>query len=305
MRDVTDKPESRRTAVAESAVRFPPEFTPLVRDGTADKGDILPVARVAGILAAKRCHELIPLCHPLPLTHVGVSFEIGDGVLAVRAVVRTVSPTGVEMEALTAVSVAALTAYDMLKPHTTDLTIGPTRLVDKRGGKSDPDAAPPAGVRARVLVLSDSVSSGTSEDRSGPAVREELTGHGVAVTGIDVIADDREAIERRVREIVDSGSEQLDVAVGGTGCGPRDVTADAIRPLLDRELPGVAETMRAFGQRRVRTSMLSRSVAGFSGGTLVVTLPGSVGGAVESCRALLPALLHAFHVSRGGGHGVA
>ena len=138
MVDVSAKDETRRVAVAESFIAMAPATLETIRKGDAKKGDVLGVARIAGIMAAKRTHELIPLCHPLLLSKVEVTFE-EDAALPgyrVEATVALNGRTGVEMEALTAASVAALTVYDMAKAVDKAMQIGPTRLVSKRGGKS-------------------------------------------------------------------------------------------------------------------------------------------------------------------------
>jgi cyclic pyranopterin phosphate synthase len=138
MVDVSAKAETAREAVAHAVVRMAPRTLRLVRAGNAPKGDVLGVARTAGILAAKRTHELIPLCHPLRITGVDITFEddVRRGELTVRARVSTVDKTGVEMEALTAVSVAALAVYDMVKAVEKGVTIARVQLLEKSGGKS-------------------------------------------------------------------------------------------------------------------------------------------------------------------------
>ncbi|MFN7003360.1 MAG: cyclic pyranopterin monophosphate synthase MoaC [Roseinatronobacter sp.] len=138
MVDVSQKSHTARVAIAESAVQMLPETLALITEGRAKKGDVLGVARLAGIMGAKRCADLIPLCHPLPITKVAVDL-IPDAALPgvrIRAEVRTTGQTGVEMEALTAASVAALTVYDMLKAAEKSMTITATRVVLKDGGKS-------------------------------------------------------------------------------------------------------------------------------------------------------------------------
>jgi cyclic pyranopterin phosphate synthase len=129
MVDVGDKPQSRRRAVARGSVRMAPETARRLRE--LPKGDALAVAQVAGIMAAKRTSELIPLCHPLPLTHVDVSLEVGDAGVEITATAETTAQTGVEMEALTAVSVAALTVYDMAKAIDAEMTVSDVSLVEK------------------------------------------------------------------------------------------------------------------------------------------------------------------------------
>ena len=138
MVDVGAKPDTERVAVAKGEVAMKPETLRLIAEGGVPKGDVLAVAQVAGILAAKRVPELIPLCHPLLLTHVDVAFEVDDAGsrIEITATARTRGQTGAEMEALTAVSVAALTIYDMAKAVEKGMRIGNIRLVRKAGGKS-------------------------------------------------------------------------------------------------------------------------------------------------------------------------
>lgn len=137
MVDVTEKGDTDRTAVASGLITMAPATLELIQSDGLPKGDVLAVARVAGIMSAKRTSELIPMCHPLPLTAVSVDFKIdGPGRLAVIASARTTGKTGVEMEALTAVSVAALTVYDMCKAVDRGMTIGDVRLLEKAGGRS-------------------------------------------------------------------------------------------------------------------------------------------------------------------------
>jgi cyclic pyranopterin monophosphate synthase len=136
MVDTSEKPDTARRAIASARVVMSPETMAAIRDSRAPKGDPLEAARLAGIMAAKRTAELIPLCHPLPLTHVDVRAELQDSGVYLEAEVATRAQTGVEMEALTAVSVAALTVYDMCKALDKSMTITEVRLELKSGGKS-------------------------------------------------------------------------------------------------------------------------------------------------------------------------
>jgi len=136
MVDVGDKPATARTAVATGFVAMQPATLRLIRSGRVAKGDPIQTARVAGIMAAKRTSDLIPLCHPIALTHCDVQCRARRAGYAIEAVARTVGPTGVEMEALTAVAAAALTLYDMVKAVDRGVVIGDIRLVEKSGGRS-------------------------------------------------------------------------------------------------------------------------------------------------------------------------
>jgi molybdenum cofactor synthesis domain-containing protein len=158
--------------------------------------------------------------------------------------------------------IAALTALDMLKPLDTGLEITETRVLEKSGGKSLKRA--PAGLRAAVIVCSDSVHAGTAQDRSGAAIAERLRALGCAHVSMDVVPDEPERIQTRARAWI---AEQADLVLltGGTGLSPRDRTPESIAPLLDREIPGIMEAARAYGQERTPLAMLSRGVAGFAG----------------------------------------
>lgn len=136
MVDVSAKPETARTATARVTVLMQPETRRLVADGAAEKGDVLGVARLAGIMGAKRTADLIPLCHPLPITAVTLDLALAEAGVEITATVRTAGRTGVEMEALTAASVAALTVYDMLKAVDRAMRVEGLRVVHKDGGKS-------------------------------------------------------------------------------------------------------------------------------------------------------------------------
>ena len=138
MKNVGMKPESYRVATASSELLAPAHCLQLLADGNTEKGDALKTARIAGILAAKRTDELIPLCHPLPIYRADVDFELLVDRVVIRATVETIGPTGVEMEALTAASIAALTIYDMLKAVDKSMVISQIHLEEKSGGKSGP-----------------------------------------------------------------------------------------------------------------------------------------------------------------------
>ena len=138
MVDVGDKPDTERLAIAKGEVLMKKETLDLIRAGGMKKGDVLTVAQIAGIAAAKRTSDLIPLCHPLPITHIEVTLVLDDAIpgVGITVTVKTTGKTGVEMEALTAVSVAALTVYDMTKAAEKTMKIQNIRLVEKHGGRS-------------------------------------------------------------------------------------------------------------------------------------------------------------------------
>lgn len=300
MKPVTDKITTKRRAVASAVLRCAPATVERVRSNDLPKKDAVVVARVAAVEAAKRTPQIIPYCHPIPVDAVHIDIRLHEDHITIDTTVEAIWKTGVEMEALTAASVAALTLYDMLKAVDTSMTIEAVHLEKKRGGKSDFTDRPPEGYRAAVIVTSDGTFAGTREDRSGRVIAERLAQFGLDPQ-YDVLPDEQEQIESRLRALCSEGYD-LVLTTGGTGLGPRDVTVESAARVVERTAPGIVEAARAYGQSRTPYAMLSRGVAGVCGRTLIVTLPGSSRGAAESCDALLPALFHAWPMVRGGGH---
>lgn len=302
MIDVSPKFNTLRYALAEGFLEGRPETLARIFAKTVPKGDVAEVARVAGILAAKRTSDWIVFCHPIPLDWVEVSLAPDQERVRVTAEVRSVWKTGVEMEAITAVSAALLNAYDMLKPLDDSLSFGGIRVVKKKGGKSDFRDQPDPSLTVAVLVISDSTFSGKRQDKSGRVIKAFLEQKGIAVTVYEVLPDDRALISKRLEELVDKEGMRLVFTTGGTGLGPKDLTPEATRAVIDKEVPGIAEAIRKHGKERTPYAMLSRELVGVRGKSLIVTLPGSSKGAEESMEALFPGLLHAFPMMDGGGH---
>jgi cyclic pyranopterin phosphate synthase len=311
MVDVGDKPVTARRAVAAATVRMRPEVLATLLDAGGPKGDAFIVARLAGIAAAKRTAELIPLCHPLPLDLVEVELtpDREAGTVSIRAEAAATARTGVEMEALTAASVAALTLYDMAKALQRDIVVERIELLAKEGGRSGAwsrdvgHTAPAAATHEAVVVtVSTRTAAGEREDASGPALVTALAAAGWQVAPDPVVVpDDEGLIAATLAGLADSG-HRLIVTTGGTGLTPTDVTPAATRRLIEREVPGLAELMRAAGLASTPLAALSRGVVGARGTTLIANLPGSPSGATESFGALLPILRHALEQLAGGDH---
>lgn len=264
------------------------------------KKDALVIARAAGVMAAKKTHELIPYCHPIPIDFVEIEFEVSEKKVVITASVEAIWKTGVEMEALTAVSVAALTLYDMLKPIDKNMEIISTKLLEKTGGKSNFVEKIPKDFKAAVIVTSDGTAKGIREDKSGKIILERLKKLGIA-SEYFILPDEKNLITGKLNELCGK-KIHLIVSTGGTGLGPRDVTVEATREVIEREIPGIMEAARAFGQCRTPYSMLSRGLAGQKGNTIIVNLPGSSKGVEESLDAVFPAVLHAYKMMKGLGH---
>lgn len=302
MIDVSHKSETLREASAEARVKMAKNTVLAVKEDRVPKGNVLEIARAAAVLAAKKTPELIPFCHPLPIDFVGVDYIIHENEIIIKTKVKSIWKTGVEMEALTAASVAALTIYDMVKPLDKEVVIEKIFLLEKKGGKSDFSNEFSTPVKAGILVISDSTFKGEREDNSGIIIREKLKEHSVVIEEYVILPDDIEAISQEIVRLCDDRQLDIIISTGGTGLGPRDLTFEATAKILDRTIPGMAEALRIHGNKRTPYAMLSRSLAGVRGKTIIVNLPGSSRGASESMDALFPGILHGLKMVWGGGH---
>lgn len=300
MKSITDKTTTLRKAMAVSAVLAKPEAIERLKANDVPKKDILIVARVAGVMAAKKTPDFIPYCHPIPIDSVAIDFEVLADRIIVTASVEAIWKTGVEMEALTAASAAALTIYDMLKPIDKDMEIVSTKLSEKKGGKSDFTEKFPKDFKAAVIVTSDGTSKGIRQDQSGKIIKERLESFGIKPS-YTILPDDKDQIAALMKKLCGEGT-LLILSTGGTGLGPRDVTVEATKEVIDREIPGIMEAARAYGQERTPYSMLSRGLAGQKGNTIIINLPGSSKGVEESLNAIFPAVLHSYKMMKGLGH---
>ncbi|MBK8224082.1 MAG: bifunctional molybdenum cofactor biosynthesis protein MoaC/MoaB [Candidatus Obscuribacter sp.] len=303
MRDVSQKVSTLRTAMAKAILRVSPDTIEQIKKGTLPKGNPLEVARVAAVQAAKNTSQIIPYCHPLPIDYVGVEFHLDEDFIEIETTVKAIYKTGVEMEALTAASVAALTIYDMAKMVDDLMQIESVTLMSKTGGKSDYQADSAGATRkAAVLTLSDSISRNKGEDVSGKILLAALEEQGFQVIEYAVLPDDESEIVPAVRRICDELKADLLLTTGGTGLSPRDNTPEALKRLIERELPGISEALRAYGQERNSFSMLSRGLAGLRDKTIIVALPGSPSAAQDGVKVLFPVVNHAFKMLAGQGH---
>ena len=304
MNNITHKVSSLRKAIATATVTVSKQETiDAINNKMVPKGDVFEFSRAAGLLAIKKTSDVIPDCHPLPIEFASIKHTIEGLAITISVEVHTIYKTGVEVEAMHGASVTALTMYDMLKPIDKSVEISSIKLLNKKGGKSDFKDRPIQTIRCAVIVCSDSIAEGSKHDAAGKAIIEKLQEFKIETELYTVIPDEFETIQTKVKELATDGYH-LVLFCGGTGLSPRDVTPDAISPLLDRSIPGVMEAARNYGQERTPYAMLSRGVAGFLGSTLILTLPGSTRGAVETMDALFPYILHVFRVAEGARHDV-
>ena len=299
MVDVTDKVSTVRMAKAEGKISMLPGTIMAIQDDALPKGNVLTTAKIAGVQAAKKTAELIPMCHQLNLSFVDIEFDVQTESIVIKSIVKTKEATGVEMEALTAVSVTALTIYDMCKAVDKTMVISSINLVDKLGGKSDyaTEYRPQVG----VITISDSVSSGKSEDKSGPLLISGFSDSGCSVEHKKVLPDGSDELMPTIQNWIEEGVELI-ITTGGTGLGPRDLTIETLEEIFNSKLPGIEQALHAYGRGKVKTAMLSRLTAGVVKGAIVICLPGSPGAAKDALNVLIPTIFHSFHMMKGEKH---
>jgi len=316
MRDITHKQITLRTAKAIGVIFCTAQTIHRIQNNELPKGNLFDVARAAGFLGAKLTPQLLPHCHPVQIDGMDISFEFLDHAkhsgffaeetfqrkgIVILGDAKSIGRTGIEMEMLTAVSVAALEIYDMLKPVDKELEIGHIKLLQKRGGKSDRERYFDERFSCAVLVCSDSAAAGERQDKSGIIISDMLKEVNADVISYKIFPDDKTLIQQQIQVWVEADVNFI-FTTGGTGFGPRDNTVEAVEEILERHADGITEAMRAYGQMRTQLAMMSRGVAGSIARTLIVTLPGSVNGARESLEAILPAVFHARKMMLGDGH---
>lgn len=271
MVDVSEKEVTSRVAVASGKIRVNAKVMEAVKKGTSKKGDVLGVARVAGIMAVKQTANLIPMCHTLLISKCEIAYEISEDTLEIlaRCTVKVEGKTGVEMEALTGVSVTLLTIYDMCKAIDRTMELSEIHLEEKKGGKS------------------------------GPYIKKVVENAGFEVKVMKVLPDDRRILGEVMKRLADSNIVDLIITTGGTGFSESDVTPEATLDIVERQVPGIPEAMRAYSMQFTKRAMLSRAAAGIRKQTLIVNFPGSPKSLKESLEYILPELIHGVEILQG------
>jgi molybdenum cofactor biosynthesis protein MoaC len=302
MVDITFKNTTLRTATAQAIVKVSQQETlTAIENDTVPKGNVFAMSKAAGLLGVKKTPYILPDCHPLPIEFSGVEYEVNELEIKVLFTVKTIYKTGVEVEAMHGASVVALNMYDMLKPIDKGIEIHHIKLLEKKGGKSDYKDRFRKDLTAAVIVCSDTISAGHKEDKAGKAIIKKLEECDVKIADYTIIPDEIDSIQEQALK---HQADNIDLVIftGGTGLSARDVTPEALLPLLDRRIPGIEESIRNYGQSRMPYAMLSRSLAGTIKNTLVLALPGSTNGAKESMDAIFPSVLHVFKILKGARH---
>ncbi|MFC4722060.1 bifunctional molybdenum cofactor biosynthesis protein MoaC/MoaB [Geojedonia litorea] len=302
MVDITNKSNTLRVATAQAIVKVSKaETIKAIEQDTVPKGNVFAMSKAAGLLGIKKTPDLLPDCHPIPIEFAGIDYDIDGLEITITCTIKTIYKTGVEVEAMHGASVVALNMYDMLKPIDKGVEIHHIKLLKKKGGKTDFKSRYREQLTAAVVVCSDTISKGQKEDLAGKAIIEKLKASDVSISDYIIIPDEKETIQNKVKHYESEGIDLI-IFTGGTGLSMRDVTPEALDELIERKIPGIEEAIRSYGQNRTPYAMLSRSVAGTIGNSLVLALPGSTNGAKESMDAIFPSILHVFGILKGERH---
>jgi len=302
--NITHKSNTLRIAIAQAIVKVSKQETvDAIKNDEVPKGNVFEMSKAAGLLGVKKTPDLLPDCHPMPIEFTDIRYEIKGLEIYIEVEVHTIYKTGVEVEAMHGASIVALNMYDMLKPIDKGIEISSIKLLIKKGGKSDfkDKFLDRRDLKAAVIVCSDTIAAGQKEDKSGKAIISVLEQSNIEIKAYDIIPDEADEIENKLNHYESEGFDLI-IYTGGTGLSSRDVTPETLELLLDRRIPGIEEKIRSYGQNRTPYAMLSRSVAGVIGSTLVLALPGSTNGAKESMEAIFPEVLHVFAILKGAKH---
>jgi len=317
MIDISNKKATFRQAEAIGNIELSSKAFNSIIQKTNPKGEVLVFAEIAGINGVKNCSSLLPLCHPIPIENIQISYEMEkrNSKIKVTCSVSTNSKTGVEMEALAGVQAALLCIYDMSKIIDPVITIGTVRLNRKLGGKKGEWKHPEykktvdkksnsiannfLGFKVAVITLSDRASKGIYKDRSGPALVKLIRDMKGTCNDPIVIPDDSELLKDNIYKLIKNENPDLIITTGGTGISPRDITPETLLNIFDREIRGIGELLRTHGSQYTPLSWASRAVGGLVGKTIIVALPGSEAAVREGFESLQTLLPHLLKIANG------
>ena len=319
MINVGQKSPTERICLATGKLLAQPSTLRLIQSGTLPKGNALPLAEAAGIIAVKKTSEILPLCHPLPIDAAQIQFQFEEDGVRVFCEVSAHAKTGVEMEALNGVNAALLCIYDLTKGVDPALALSDIHLIEKRGGKSGLWRHPKAtqttplenakslinkelnGVHAEVITLSDRCFKGESIDQSGPFLMGFLSERGASAS-LTLIPDEATLLRSTLLMAIQDRNAKLILLTGGTGVGPRDITPETVASLNGKLIAGFGELIRSSGSKHTPLSYLSRAEAFILNQTLLICLPGSLKGAKESIEAIEHLIPHTLKIVTGARH---
>lgn len=298
MFDITKNIKLLHSAFAQARLRVSKQETiERITNKILYKEDVFEISRVAGLLGIKKASEVIPYAHPLPLEFASITHKIEGLDIIIETEVKSINRADVEVYAVYGASVVAINLYDMLKETDEEMEILSIKAIKRTETASPYPAEWIRLLRVAVMVCSDSIASGKKGDQAGKVINRKLENFNIVPCEYSILSDEITHIQEKVQAHCENNIDLI-ILSGGTGLSSRDRMPEALRPLLEREIPGIAEAVRSYGQELTPYSMFSRSLAGLKGNTLILALPGSTRGAEESMDALFPYVLHAFKILR-------
>ena len=294
MKDISNEIKTACISVAEINIELHEELIPLYTK------EVFASIKGGVQLAVKNAFSILPEVYPTIIDAIEVLDTLEGTCLKFTVTVKAIHKDNLDSEAMLGASVAAITLSKMLETTHAGVAIGAVKILKSKSALQGFKRMFPSNLKAAVIVCSDTISEGKKEDKAGKAIIEKLKESSVEITHYEVIPDEKDSIAEKALEL--SKTNNLLIYTGGTGLSFRDVTPEALAPLLERNIPGIEEAIRSYGQERMPFAMLSRSVAGTIGNCLVLALPGSTNGARESMDAIFPHVLHVFKILRGQPH---
>ncbi|MFT4662374.1 MAG: cyclic pyranopterin phosphate synthase [Patiriisocius sp.] len=291
MVDITHKKTSLRIAKASAILYCQPDTIQAVIDKNVPKGDVLEMAKTAGLFAVKKTSDMIPDCHPIPVEGTEIIYEIKETEIHIFITVKAIYRTGMEVEAMHGASVIALTMYDMLKPIDKNIEIRNIKLLHKSGGKSDLNKVLPKNVSVAFLANEKMDISSEKFQKWMSSLKQNTQKYNLRYADIEQTYHDKNSLISSLENMV---KEELEIIfiLGGTGLSETDNTPEIIKPIFDKELPAVSTQLINYGLERTFRALVSRPTAGTINKSIVLCLPGSFNGVKESIAAILPEVIY-------------
>ncbi|KAA3610222.1 MAG: bifunctional molybdenum cofactor biosynthesis protein MoaC/MoaB [Calditrichaeota bacterium] len=291
MDDSSSKPEAQQSAKAEGKIYFSNGAREILLADNNPKADVITAAKVAGIQAAKRTSEFIPFHHANSLNWVELDFSSSEDHIKIESTVKAVTRSGLEMEALTAVSVAALTILDICKDHDQQVNIQDIKIVPKVSKKKMLTVKTP--LKVGVLVISDRITAGLADDEVGQMLQSGFAKAGYHANNYSIISNDADKLIEKVQEWLEQNIELI-ITTGGNGIGPRDITLTSLEPFFDFRMEGLEQTLHSIAQVNNNGFYIDRLAAGKIGKTIVICLPIDNALAQDALNVILPNIHQAF-----------
>ncbi len=291
MDDSSSNPAAQQSAKAEGKIFFSNGAREILLKENTPKTDVVTAAKVAGIQAAKRASEVIPFHHANTLNWVELNFSAGEDHIKIESTVKAVSRSGLEMEALTAVSVAALTLLDICKEHDQQVNIQDLKLVPKVSKKKMLTVKTP--IKVGIIVISDRITAGLADDEVGQLLQSGFANAGYHANNYSIISNDSDKLIEKVQEWLEQSIELI-ITAGGNGIGPRDITLTSLEPFFDFRMEGLEQTLHSIAQVNNNGFFVDRLAVGKIGKTIVICLPIDVALAQDALNVILPNMHQAF-----------